>query len=105
MLVFVLSLPQIDRKRHIGNDIVNVVFIDTDEPRDAAAFKPSLIRSNFTHVYAVVCLCAGAYHLSVFSVKSVPPFGPSLPTPAVFKDHAEFRRFLLVKLINGEKAT
>jgi hypothetical protein len=43
--------------------------------------------------------------LSVHSVKSVPAFGPSLPPSAVFRDHAEFRRFLLVKLINGEKAT
>ena len=43
--------------------------------------------------------------MSVFSEKSVPLFGPSLPSPAVFKRGEAFRRFILVKMINGEKAT
>ena len=70
-------------------------------------FKPVFIKSNFTHVYAVVAYMADtdSFHLSVFSEKSVPLFGPSLPNPAVFANHEEFRRFLLVKMINGEKAT
>ena len=46
-----------------------------------------------------------SYHMSVFSEKSVPLFGPSLPSPAVFKRGEAFRRFILVKMINGEKAT
>lgn len=32
-------------------------------------------------------------------------FGPNLPCPPVFEDPQIFREFLLVKLINGEKAT
>uniref|UniRef100_A0A8L0DPN4 GTPase activating Rap/RanGAP domain like 3 n=1 Tax=Oncorhynchus mykiss TaxID=8022 RepID=A0A8L0DPN4_ONCMY len=43
--------------------------------------------------------------LKIFSEESVPLFGPPLPSPPVFTDHQEFRDFLLVKLINGEKAT
>ncbi|GFU79128.1 hypothetical protein TNCV_2136511 [Trichonephila clavipes] len=42
--------------------------------------------------------------LSVYSEESVPLFGPTLPNPPIFKNHQEFREFLLVKLINGEKA-
>ena len=34
----------------------------------------------------------------------VPFFGPSLPTPAVFKKGPEFRQFILTKLINAEHA-
>ncbi|KAK7597669.1 hypothetical protein V9T40_009894 [Parthenolecanium corni] len=45
-----------------------------------------------------------SYRLTVFSEESVPLFGPSLPCPPVFKDPQAFREFLLVKLINGEKA-
>ena len=70
-------------------------------------FKPVFIKSQFTHVYLVVCYEPqyNSYHLTVYSEKSVPLFGPSLPGCGGFSDHQTFRRFLLVKCINGEKAT
>ncbi|KAI4547437.1 hypothetical protein MG293_003992 [Ovis ammon polii] len=37
---------QVERKRHIGNDIVTIVFQEGEEP--SPAFKPSMIRSHFT---------------------------------------------------------
>ncbi|OXB67052.1 hypothetical protein ASZ78_005625 [Callipepla squamata] len=37
---------QVERKRHIGNDIVTIVFQEGEET--APAFKPSMIRSHFT---------------------------------------------------------
>ena len=85
---------------------MNLVFLD-GTLEDMAKFKPVFIKSNFTHIYVVVCYQADvdSYFLSVFSEKSVPLFGPSLPNPAIFANHDEFRRFLLVKCINGEKAT
>eukprot|EP00094_Tigriopus_californicus_P010862 TCALIF_10477-PA protein Name:"Similar to GARNL3 GTPase-activating Rap/Ran-GAP domain-like protein 3 (Gallus gallus)" AED:0.13 eAED:0.13 QI:0/0.55/0.5/0.9/1/1/10/449/994 len=97
---------QIERKRHIGNDIVNVIFLD-GTPEEMIQFKPVFIKSNFTHIYVVVCFEkeSESYCMSVFSEKSVPLFGPSLPNPAIFAQHQDFRRFLLVKMINGEKAT
>ena len=72
-----------------------------------AKFKPVFIKSQFTHVYAVVCYeeVTSTYYLTVYSEKSVPLFGPSLPGQAGFSDHQAFRKFLLVKCINGEKAT
>ncbi|XP_051022187.1 GTPase-activating Rap/Ran-GAP domain-like protein 3 isoform X1 [Acomys russatus] len=96
---------QVERKRHIGNDIVTIVFQEGEE--SSPAFKPSMIRSHFTHIFALVRYDQqnDNYRLKIFSEESVPLFGPSLPSPPVFTDHQEFRDFLLVKLINGEKAT
>ncbi|XP_055295173.1 GTPase-activating Rap/Ran-GAP domain-like protein 3 isoform X2 [Sitodiplosis mosellana] len=93
---------QVERKRHIGNDIVNIIFIDGD---DSCDFSPNCIKSQFTHIFAVVMKQNGIYRLSVFCDESVPAFGPTLPNPPDFQDVAAFREFLLVKLINGEKAT
>uniref|UniRef100_A0A9J8BUE1 GTPase-activating Rap/Ran-GAP domain-like protein 3 n=2 Tax=Cyprinus carpio TaxID=7962 RepID=A0A9J8BUE1_CYPCA len=96
---------QVERKRHIGNDIVTIVFQEGDDT--SPSFKPSMIRSHFTHIFALVRYNSqnDSYRLKIFSEESVPLFGPPLPTPPVFTDHQEFRDFLLVKLINGEKAT
>ncbi|XP_068190157.1 GTPase-activating Rap/Ran-GAP domain-like protein 3 isoform X5 [Antennarius striatus] len=96
---------QVERKRHIGNDIVTIVFQEGDDA--TSSFKPSMIRSHFTHIFALVKYNSqyDSYRLKIFSEESVPLFGPPLPSPPVFTDHQEFRDFLLVKLINGEKAT
>ncbi|XP_063288875.1 GTPase-activating Rap/Ran-GAP domain-like protein 3 isoform X3 [Pelobates fuscus] len=96
---------QVERKRHIGNDIVTIVFQEGEE--SSPSFKPSMIRSHFTHIFALVRYNKqnDSYRLKIFSEESVPLFGPPLPSPPVFTDHQEFRDFLLVKLINGEKAT
>lgn len=40
---------QIQRKRHIGNDIVAIVFQEENTP-----FHPSMIKSSFLHVFLVV---------------------------------------------------
>ncbi|XP_065532140.1 rap1 GTPase-activating protein 1-like isoform X3 [Lathamus discolor] len=93
---------QLQRKRHIGNDIVAIIFQDESTP-----FVPDMIASNFLHAYVVVQLTHGAtgdtlYKVSVTARDDVPFFGPPLPNPAIFRKSAEFREFLLVKLINAE---
>lgn len=40
---------QLERKRHIGNDIVAIVFQEENTP-----FVPDMIASNFLHAYVVV---------------------------------------------------
>ncbi|NXX97613.1 GARL3 protein, partial [Centropus bengalensis] len=99
------SIYTVERKRHIGNDIVTIVFQEGEE--SSPAFKPSMIRSHFTHIFALVRYNKqnDSYRLKIFSEESVPLFGPPLPSPPVFTNHQEFRDFVLVKLINGEKAT
>lgn len=42
-------LLQLQRKRHIGNDIVAIVFQEESTP-----FVPDMIASNFLHAYVVV---------------------------------------------------
>lgn len=95
---------QLQRKRHIGNDIVAIVFQDENTP-----FVPDMIASNFLHAYMVVqvenaCTDNTAYKVSVTARDDVPFFGPPLPEPAVFRKGSEFQEFLLTKLINAEYA-
>uniref|UniRef100_A0A3Q1FI86 Rap1 GTPase-activating protein 2-like n=1 Tax=Acanthochromis polyacanthus TaxID=80966 RepID=A0A3Q1FI86_9TELE len=95
---------QLQRKRHIGNDIVAVVFQE-----EATPFVPDMIASNFLHAFMLVqveepCSDNTSYKVSVTAREDVPPFGPPLPNPAVFKKGQEFREFLLTKLINAELA-
>ncbi|XP_044138390.1 rap1 GTPase-activating protein 1 isoform X1 [Bufo gargarizans] len=95
---------QLQRKRHIGNDIVAIVFQDENTP-----FVPDMIASNFLHAYIVVqvensCTDNTVYKVSVTARDDVPFFGPPLPDPAVFRKGSEFHEFLLTKLINAEYA-
>ncbi|XP_027900805.1 rap1 GTPase-activating protein 2a isoform X2 [Xiphophorus couchianus] len=98
------DVQQLQRKRHIGNDIVAAVFQEESTP-----FVPDMIASNFLHAYILVqvenpCTDHTTYKVSVTAREDVPPFGPPLPNPPVFKKGPEFREFLLTKLINAENA-
>lgn len=48
---------QVERKRHIGNDIVNIVFVDIDNDEQSemahAQFNPTCIKSQFTRILFV----------------------------------------------------
>ncbi|KAG7323567.1 hypothetical protein KOW79_013269 [Hemibagrus wyckioides] len=95
---------QLQRKRHIGNDIVAIVFQEENTP-----FVPDMIASNFLHAYIVVqvenaCSDNVLYKVSVTARDDVPFFGPALPDPAIFKKGPEFHEFLYTKLINAEHA-
>uniref|UniRef100_A0A4W4HCX8 Signal induced proliferation associated 1 like 2 n=1 Tax=Electrophorus electricus TaxID=8005 RepID=A0A4W4HCX8_ELEEL len=96
---------QLLRKRHIGNDIVTIVF---QEP-GALPFTPKNIRSHFQHVFVTVkvhnpCTEIVCYSVAVSRSKDVPPFGPPIPKGVTFPKSAVFRDFLLAKVINGENA-
>lgn len=45
-------LFQVERKRHIGNDIVNIVFIDGG-PTFMSQFNPTFIKSQFTRILLI----------------------------------------------------
>ncbi|EGT52683.1 hypothetical protein CAEBREN_25926 [Caenorhabditis brenneri] len=95
---------QLQRKRHIGNDIVAIIFQEANTP-----FAPDMIASNFLHAYVVVQPIDALtdrvrYRVSVAARDDVPFFGPTLPTPSIFKRGQDFRNFLLTKLINAENA-
>ncbi|XP_031428831.1 signal-induced proliferation-associated 1-like protein 3 isoform X3 [Clupea harengus] len=107
MLPYMPNNPQqLLRKRHIGNDIVTIIF---QEP-GALPFTPQNIRSHFQHVFIIVrvhnpCSDSTSYSVAVTRMKDVPPFGPPIPPSNVtFRDPEAFRSFLLAKVINAESA-
>ncbi|XP_064820054.1 signal-induced proliferation-associated 1-like protein 1, partial [Oncorhynchus masou masou] len=89
---------QLLRKRHIGNDIVTIVF---QEP-GAQPFTPKNIRSHFQHVFVVVrahqpCSDNTTYSVAVTRSRDVPSFGPPIPEDVSFPKSSVFRDFLLAK--------
>ncbi|XP_036394546.1 rap1 GTPase-activating protein 2 [Megalops cyprinoides] len=98
---------QLQRKRHIGNDIVALVYQEGPAP-----FISDIISSHFLHCFIVVRRVSrgggneegknGAYQVSITAREDVPPFGPALPDPPIFTERSQFREFLLTKLINAE---
>lgn len=124
---------QLERKRHLGNDVCLIVFHDGTKP-----FKPSLIHSHFNYVFIVVrpvprsevpeqtpadTSGSGSYSESgveyppnlpnviyykiATAVKRAAPahkITPYLPSPPIVPNNAKTLEFLLVKLINAERA-
>ncbi|XP_052003486.1 rap1 GTPase-activating protein 1-like [Xyrauchen texanus] len=98
---------QLQRKRHIGNDIVALVYQEGHTP-----FISDVIRSHFLHCFIAVRRIkrdsegeggdGGSFEVSVTAREDVPPFGPPLPTPPIFTEGSILREFLLTKLINAE---
>jgi RAP1 GTPase activating protein 1 len=95
-------VQQLARKRHIGNDIVVIVFQDGTTP-----FDVSSVASEFNHVWFVVqpLKMAGQTHfrLTIACKNGVGDFGPPF-SHSVHANDAAFRSFLLAKLINAERA-
>ena len=99
MLPFSRDTQQVERKRHIGNDIAVIVFVDGEPDDEELSFKPSSVRTKFTHVFAVIRYSkrTRSHYLTVFSEENVPAYGPPIPMPARFSNPQEFRSFLLTK--------
>ena len=103
--------PQkLQKKRHIGNDIVCVAFIESDDTK----FWPGCIKSYFLHTfiavrtspkplkegekrkYSVSCVCRNEVQYA---------FRPYLVEQDEFFKSDYFREWLLVKIVNGERAS
>lgn len=87
---------QLERKRHIGNDIVVIVFMDGSTP-----YSPTTISSNFNHVFFIInpvrTPTGTKYKLTVAGKEGVRRWKPLMPMPAIFERNANFREFLLTK--------
>lgn len=99
------NVQQLLRKRHIGNDIVTIVFQEPDSP----PFSAQNIRSHFQHLFVVIrvhqpCSNRTSYRIAVTRSQDIPAFGPLIPKDALFPKSETFREFLLTKLLNGERA-
>ncbi|CAG9820298.1 unnamed protein product [Phaedon cochleariae] len=96
---------QLLRKRHIGNDIVTIVF---QEP-GALPFTPKGIRSQFQHVFVVVsaidpCTENTHYKVAVSRSRDVEVFGPPIKEGGIYPKGKVFQEFLLAKVVNAENA-
>ena len=94
---------RIERKKHIGNDVVCVVFVE-----EGGTFSPFSLRSEFVHVYLVVQPTTvnnrTYYKVEVISRNGVSRFGPSLPN-CLFPQSKLFSLFLLTKIVNADIAS
>lgn len=98
---------QLERKRHIGNDLVVIVFQDSSD----APFRPSELSSRMIHVVVVIRPVKFPdrpdetwYRMAVISKLETPPFAPVVENVAIFKKGKAFRELLFQKLLNGERA-
>ncbi|KAL6072285.1 RAP1 GTPase activating protein 2 [Balamuthia mandrillaris] len=105
---------QIERKRHLGNDSVVIVFHDGTTP-----FNPRIITSKYIQVFIVVHATAVTteqteeekattkfiYRVAVLPREAVPFFGPPLPNPPIFEDPELLRAFIHEKVMNAARAS
>eukprot|EP01104_Vermistella_antarctica_P004499 TRINITY_DN14935_c0_g1_i1.p1 TRINITY_DN14935_c0_g1~~TRINITY_DN14935_c0_g1_i1.p1 ORF type:complete len:686 (+),score=146.16 TRINITY_DN14935_c0_g1_i1:220-2277(+) len=97
---------QLERKRHLGNDIVVIIFKESKQP-----FDPLSIHSHFNHIFIVIepVLLDGEthYRIAVVCKPGVMPMEPFIPGnklgQQVLKKGPYFREFLLAKVINAER--
>jgi len=96
---------QLERKRHIGNDIVVIIYQEGD-----TIYKPTTISSRQVHVVFVVKTVkipddpTTYYRLSVVSKDGVPAFGPQLGDNLMFPKGETFLKYFYAKLLNAERA-
>ncbi|KAL0114068.1 hypothetical protein PUN28_011408 [Cardiocondyla obscurior] len=100
--------PQkLQRKRHIGNDIVCVVFLEADN----TSFSPACIKSHFLHTFILVRVSPRIkrkptrYEVSVVTRDEVGAYKPYLWEQSVFEKGPMFREWILTKIVNGERAS
>jgi len=98
------DLQRVERKRHLGNDVVVLVFKEGNTP-----FDPLCLTTHFNHVFIVVqkettLTKFTHYKIAIANKLGVPPYSPYLSSPAIYQKNDEFRDLLLTKMINGERA-
>jgi len=94
---------QVERKRHIGNDVILIIFREGG----SVPFKPQNIASQFNHVWTVVQPVDGSnmFRVAVANKFGVKPYEPTLPYPPIFESGPKLKEFILTKLINGERSS
>ena len=93
---------QLERKRHLGNDIVVIVFL---EGGGLVPYDPNVLKSEFNHAFIIVQpTSSGKYRVNCIYKSGVPECHPYTPE-ALFDHGPGFRRWLLAKCINAERAS
>jgi len=94
---------RVERKRHIGNDVVVIVFHEGDEPFDVTMITSQFIRVVFVIKKIRTENFKTKYCLVVANRRGVAAHTPVLPHPPIFDPDINFRNFLLLKCINAER--
>eukprot|EP00026_Physarum_polycephalum_P000585 Phypoly_transcript_00586.p1 GENE.Phypoly_transcript_00586~~Phypoly_transcript_00586.p1 ORF type:complete len:908 (+),score=170.10 Phypoly_transcript_00586:1521-4244(+) len=95
---------RVERKRHIGNDIVVLIFKD-----GASQINPAVFKSHFNHVFMIVQKdhaksdVLSHYRVTFVCKDEVPIFGPMYPHSYSFPNTSKFREFIITKLVNAER--
>ncbi|GAB1224376.1 hypothetical protein ENUP19_0196G0004 [Entamoeba nuttalli] len=100
---------QLDKKRHIGNDVVVLIFKEyagKPDPIDIESFK-----TQFNHCFIVVGFDvtqnnppeAYEYSINICCKKDVAPVAPFITTDK-YQHNQFFSQFLIAKLINAERS-
>eukprot|EP01105_Mastigella_eilhardi_P027433 TRINITY_DN845_c1_g1_i2.p1 TRINITY_DN845_c1_g1~~TRINITY_DN845_c1_g1_i2.p1 ORF type:complete len:656 (+),score=181.01 TRINITY_DN845_c1_g1_i2:266-2233(+) len=103
-----VDVQKVERKRHIGNDIVVVIFKEVADAQDAIDLSSFV--SHFNHAFIVVTPVGNSFQVVSAYKAGVNPTPPLLPPPdkttnlPLFSRDANFRQFFLTKLINAERS-
>src|SRR5690606_22734238 len=97
---------QLERKRHIGNDVVCIIFLE-----DGKSFDPSCLTTNFTYIFIVIqpdkelseSTGKAHYILAVATHERTRTFSPKLDHHSVFEKNDFFLKCILYKINNFEK--
>ena len=95
--------PQkVEKKRHIGNDVVVIIFKEQSSPEDR--FDPRILTSHFNHCFFVFSVAkrddkgaATHYRMTVGFKPGVPPTQPYLPESNVYEKNSTSRELFLTK--------
>jgi len=98
---FPKDTQQVERKRHLGNDVVLVIF--KESPEDS--FPAHTISSQFNHAFIIVQPeSGGKYRIASANKFGVKPYGPFIPEGMLFERGLKLREFFLTKVVNAERA-
>ncbi|EKE38180.1 hypothetical protein ENUP19_0378G0041 [Entamoeba nuttalli] len=100
------DLQRVEKKRHIGNDVVVIIFKEQGNNWQDQ-FNPKCLTSQFNHIFIVVQPEINTkdnmgYFITVCCKSSVNPFPPFMTTTHYSHDE-KTREFILRKAINAER--
>ncbi|KAL7714919.1 Rap GTPase-activating protein [Entamoeba marina] len=104
-----LNDQQLDRKKHIGNDVVVLIFKEYSKQQDM--IDVSSFKTQFNHAFIVVGYDLNQpesetphYSVNVCCKYDIPPIPPFITTDSYYHSQL-FSQFLIAKLINAEEAS
>lgn len=95
-----------EKKVHIGNDIVVVVFLEGEG--EDSSFNPRKFVSHFNHSFILVSPVRQKgltlYRINTVYKAAVPPCLPDIPADSIFEKSDQLRELLLAKIVNSDRA-